>query len=79
MIHFDGQAISIQVMLQEKLTGHIFSRNVHGFLLQPHQSDIKTLSTLVFPPFHKRGVDLLGDLSLSLSLSLSYGDIFVRR
>ena len=72
MIHFDGQAISIQVMLQEKLTGHIFSRNVHGFLLQPHQSDIKTLSTLVFPPFHKRGVDLLGDLSLFISLLRRY-------
>ena len=67
MIHFDGQAISIQVMLQEKLTGHIFSRNVHGFLLQPHQSDIKTLSTLVFSPFHRRRPDLLDTLSLSLT------------
>ena len=57
MIHFDGQAISIQVMLQEKLTGHIFSRNVHGFLLQPHQSDIKTLSTLVFFSLRERERD----------------------
>ena len=76
MIHFDGQAISIQVMLQEKLTGHIFPRNVHGFLLQPHQSDIKTLSTLVSLLFIS--VELIYWV-ISLSLSLSYGDIFVRR